>query len=297
MKPDRSQVVRVERAPSDTQQQGTGQVMWPAAGAQGSVAGLVTIGRWNSGDLSLARAVRVTMTAINPPVPPANFTNPPFPGAMALINYQGQNGISVKRWVPVPCDLAIVASQVWVQACGVGLPYQALPGNCQPNSTGQNVSFTVAVTFAEELGDVWPSTPLYPASFNSGFDTGASLGGGAALGAQSLIYTQQAQGFSAAGFMRAMEITNASSATVYICIVDAPPVLAGSITANEAVLWCSTIPIAVPSGATILRAFDDLPFFWGPWVVAVNSLSDPALVDGTNIFIEADYAPIVAPGY
>jgi hypothetical protein len=238
-----------------------------------------------------------TAKDVTPPVPPANFNVPPLPGAMALITYQGQNGLQIKRWVPYPFDLELTATQVFVQACAVGLPYQAFPGNCQLNTTGA-VVFQVGVTFMEESGDLWPSTPLYPASFNNGaVNVGASLGGGAASTNQPLVYTQSATGFSNAGFLRSIQITNSSTATVYICLVDAPAVLAGGLSAAQAIAWASTVPIAVPSGNTVLRAFDDLPFFWGPWVAAVASLPSGALVDGTSIFIEGDYAPIVAPGY
>lgn len=289
-------IVRVERAPSVTQAQGFGDLMWLAAGgAQGSMSPLKDVGRWNSGDLALAREVRVTFVPSRPPVPPANYGQPPLPGAMALITYQGQNGVQIKRWVACPADLVITATQIRVQALAVGLPYQAFPQNCQLNA-GAAESFQVSVTFSEQEGEAWPSVPLYPASFNNGaVDVGASLGGGAALGIQGLIYTQAAQGFAASGFLRSLQITNGSASVAYMCLIDAPSVFTG-ITAQDAVSWSSCAPIAVPIGTTVLRAFDDLPFFWGPWVAAVSALSSPGFLDATNIFVQADYAPVVTPG-
>lgn len=259
----------------------------------GRSATLTQIGAWESGNPEQSRTVRVTVAPVrnNDYAQFLAFTQP-IAGALLVVKEFGQSGTPYTHIVACPCDFSVCASRVEIYGIGCGLPYQASFQNTPPITS--NVNVTVNASITEQESFLWPSVVLYPSQT-------VVSGAGPSLPASGVAPLFEVPAFGpvvengCAGFLRSFKVTNTTATGVLVNLFDGPATAAAP-TGPNAYPYVQTVPFYAPGGSTVIEPFDDLPFFWGPWV-GVSATPGGAWASGTGILVEATYVPLQPQGF
>jgi hypothetical protein len=265
----------------------------------GSTYAAKELGSWRSGNPKQARTVRVvTMPLRDSSYQQFETFQAPNLGAMVLIKEFGEQGAPLAHWVPVPCDMTFCAVRLQMYVLGVGLPYQALP-QASPVALA-TLSANVQAFVSEHTSFLWPSVTLFPARTTI---TGNGPGLPAAGVCPLFPYNQSPNPaeLGCAGFLRSVKVTNTTATGYLVNLFDAPvagAAIGGLNPAGPTVYpYVQKIPFYAPAGTTVLETYDDVPFFWGPWV-GINTTPGGAWATGAGnagVLVEADYVALQPP--